>query len=132
MIAQWLKHFYFSLLAFPYMMALTMLVAVRGKRPLMQLVRLMQNPLMIALPTTSMNPAKSLYPLGLPRRTPWAVSVPRMIGRLFHTRSPLRRRLHPPLTVPTMPLIRRLPLPVVKTTPVLSTTTITLPHHITS
>jgi hypothetical protein len=119
-----------SLTIIPNVMALAMLVAVRRKRPLMQLVALMQNLGVIALTTSRMDPAKRRYPRTLRRLALATVRVPAMIGRLLHPRPPCRRRLHPALAAATMPLIRRLPLAVVKAAvPVLSTTTITLPHR---
>jgi hypothetical protein len=80
-------------------MALAMLVAVRRKRPLMQLVALMQNLGVIALTTSRMYPAKRRYPRTLRRLALATVRVPAMIGRLLHPRPPLRRRLHPPLRI---------------------------------
>jgi hypothetical protein len=98
-------------------MALAMLVAVRSERPLMQLVRLMQNLLMILLPTPSMNPAKPLYPRRMLALHHTRMRVPRMIRRFLHPRPPFRVRLHPALraSVVIMPLIVRMmkPPPVV-------------------
>jgi hypothetical protein len=90
-----------TLLTTTPMMRRPMLVAMTNKTiPLMQLVRVMQNLLMIHLPRTSMNRTMPLYPritLSTPRHL---MRRPTMIGRLhrFFVRC---RRLHPPLPTTT-------------------------------
>jgi hypothetical protein len=66
---------------------------------LMQPMRVMQDPLMIPLPPTSMHRTMPLNPritLPTPRHL---MRVPRMIGRLLHASPAPRVRLHP--TLPT-------------------------------
>jgi hypothetical protein len=106
------------------MMRLTMLVAVRRKRPLMQLVRLMQNLLVILLTLASMNRTMPLYPRIMLMPSRHLMRVTRMIGRLLHPRPTLALRHHRTL-IPHV-LIRKIMLPrMMKPSHVLS-------HHITS
>jgi hypothetical protein len=85
-----------------------MLVAMTHKSiSLMQLVRLMQNLLMIALPTSSMRRSMPLDPRIVLMHPRHLMRVTRMIGRLSHRsmRSTTMRRIAPLAHATTTPII---------------------------
>jgi hypothetical protein len=110
-----------TFLTTPPMTGRTMLVTMTHKSiPLMQTMRLMQNLLMIALPSTSMRRTMPLYTRIMLPHPRHVMRHPTMIGRLRHrlVRTPTMRRT-PALARPRTTIVIHLPR-MMKTTLVLS------------
>jgi hypothetical protein len=86
---------------FSNMMLGSILRAMRRERALMQLVRVMQNLLMILLTLAGMNPTMRLYPRRMLMYPRHLVRVPTMIGRLSHVLMRPTLRHHRTLTTTT-------------------------------